>query len=167
MARPVKWQVKKGSRTYWGSYDEVMLDEMAGHRERAYVLWDLDRVERHDVLDWIDCTLRPLSHMYTIEEYRAMEDSGKERSKIWVAGGKGYWCKDNTSRIVWGKGSFRCTKNGWKRNLNRNRNRNRTWNRNWNSNGNGNVQGNGNHDAAQNFSQVVEVQSLANLGFHL
>ncbi len=82
--------------------DSVMLSEAGWLRDRAYVFWDGDRLRSwepggfgDESGDWRD---------YTDAEHKEMMESYHERSKIWQKGGKGYWNKNDTSRIIWPQG---------------------------------------------------------------
>lgn len=96
--------------TDWGPYetwreanadrwlgDSCVFSNTAWLRDRAYVFWDRDRLRNHqggfgeDPGDERD---------YTAAEYEEMIESFHERSKFWQKGGKGYWSKDDTSRIT-------------------------------------------------------------------
>ncbi|KAI1180577.1 hypothetical protein F4777DRAFT_528505 [Nemania sp. FL0916] len=77
----------------------VMLEENAWLRRCAYVFWDWDRIQSHDLLPIFGSLSNPSVSLYTPEEYEIMEESFHERSKIWLEGGLGYWSKGDTSRI--------------------------------------------------------------------
>ncbi|KAH6856899.1 hypothetical protein B0I37DRAFT_86259 [Chaetomium sp. MPI-CAGE-AT-0009] len=72
----------------------VMLDENAWLRERAYVLWDWDRMQSVDLLAVVG-TGQPeevvIGGRFPEEEYEMMFESFKERSKLWLDGHVGYW----------------------------------------------------------------------------
>jgi hypothetical protein len=42
----VAWRTVHGSE----AFQTIMMVDSAGRRERAYVLWDLDRIKRHNML---------------------------------------------------------------------------------------------------------------------
>ncbi|EQB43984.1 hypothetical protein CGLO_17317 [Colletotrichum gloeosporioides Cg-14] len=70
-------------------------------RGRAYLFWDWDRVQRHQYLDLWQ-TARVMIHDTPCPGgIKEMEESFAERSKIWHEGGRGYWSKGDTSRIIW------------------------------------------------------------------
>jgi hypothetical protein len=69
-------------------------------RERAYVLWDGERVKKQPGGFGESPTYVTL-YNHTTRDYNEMYISFRERSKIWREGGTGYWSKGDTSRIVW------------------------------------------------------------------
>lgn len=79
----------------------VMLSTNSGLRERGYVLWDWDRMERYNMIELFQNIPNRASHAHTDEDYEEMEASFDQRSKIWQKGGSGYWRKGDTSKIVW------------------------------------------------------------------
>lgn len=85
----------------WGAW--VMLGEHAGRRKRAYVFWDLERLERFDLSRVFEGLSREEANPWTPsnEEQEQMERSWRERSKIWVRCGRGYWGEGDLSRIDW------------------------------------------------------------------
>lgn len=66
----------------------AMLLDNGGRRERAYVLWDWERVESRGLLRAFEDAPEP-EHWSGDED--AMLRSFEERSKIWQIGGKGFW----------------------------------------------------------------------------
>ncbi|KAH8648449.1 hypothetical protein BX600DRAFT_475279 [Xylariales sp. PMI_506] len=92
-----------GPRVVWCAihaddpFDLIMMDNDAGLRERAYVLWDLDRVQRYGLIRVFENTPNEPSHMYSLDDkaYIEMQDSFHERSKLWRTGRSGYWSKDD------------------------------------------------------------------------
>ncbi|KAH8688370.1 hypothetical protein BGZ61DRAFT_41692 [Ilyonectria robusta] len=85
------------SRNSW-----VMAEFKAGLRERAYVLWDNDRMDHLGMLDLYEFAPEDPSHMcHHEEEYSKMQKSFEERSQIYRQGGRGYWSPNDTSRIEW------------------------------------------------------------------
>ncbi len=92
---------REANADYWLS-DSCMSSDAAWLRERAYVFWDEDRLRNHqdgfgeDPGDRRDCTKA---------EHEDMLESFDERSKVWQKGGKGYWSRDDTSRIIWPRGA--------------------------------------------------------------
>ena len=78
-----------------------MLSEAAWLRERAYVFWDGNRLRNHpDGLGEDPGDRRG----YTKAEHEDMMESFDERSKVCQKGGKGYWSKNDTSRVMWPRG---------------------------------------------------------------
>lgn len=77
----------------------LMFDADAWLRERAYVLWDRDRMQKQ----FNDSFGEDPGHQadYTGQDYEDMLESFGERSKIWQKGAHGYWSKGDTSRILW------------------------------------------------------------------
>lgn len=76
----------------------VMVSDNTWLRERAYVLWDEDRV-RSPKDGFGD---NPGDQdTYTEQEFEDMLDSFDERAEIWEKGGRGYWSKGDTSRVSW------------------------------------------------------------------
>ena len=81
--------------------DSCMLSEAAWLRERAYVFWDGNRLRNHpDGLGEDPGDRRG----YTKAEHEDMMESFDERSKVCQKGGKGYWSKNDTSRVMWPRG---------------------------------------------------------------
>jgi hypothetical protein len=79
--------------------ESVMFGDDAWLRERAYVFWDRDRIQQRFKDGFGE---EPGDRVgYTEQEYEDMLESFDERSKIWQKGGKGFWSKGDTSRIVW------------------------------------------------------------------
>jgi hypothetical protein len=91
------WRVayKDLSRSAW-----VMLGN-TGLRERAYVLWDQDRLLRYNMLELFENAPKDLELLTAEDGYDNMLESFEERSNIWQEGGRGYWSADDKSRIVW------------------------------------------------------------------
>ncbi|KAF4831846.1 hypothetical protein CGCTS75_v004910 [Colletotrichum tropicale] len=84
-----------------GGFVSLLWDGSDWLRGRAYLFWDWDRVQRHQFLDLWQ-TARVMRHDTPCpEDTKEMEESFAERSKIWHEGGRGYWSKGDTSRIVW------------------------------------------------------------------
>lgn len=71
-------------------------------RERAYVLWDGERMQKQ-AGGFGEDPKYETSFGYTKQDYKDMYDSFEERSRIWLRGAAGYWSKSDTSRIVWGQ----------------------------------------------------------------
>lgn len=80
-----------------------------GFRERAYVLWDKDRLQQYNLLELFAGAL-PKSEL-ELEDSEAEHDimikSFDERSKIWQKAGRGYWSQGDETRIVWRKSTSR------------------------------------------------------------
>ena len=71
----------------------VMHEEHAWFRERAYVLWDWNRMQSVELLAVIGAG-PPTEAMFggfDLEEFNKMEESFRERSKLWQEGCSGYW----------------------------------------------------------------------------
>ncbi|OTA99707.1 hypothetical protein M426DRAFT_268916 [Hypoxylon sp. CI-4A] len=69
--------------------------------DRAYVFWDWDRLQQHNLLELFG---GPMMYSKTYPNKEALDemfDSFQKRSEIWQKGGSGYWSKDDTSRIVY------------------------------------------------------------------
>ncbi|KAI1658971.1 hypothetical protein F4813DRAFT_355275 [Daldinia decipiens] len=79
----------------------VMLTNNYGLRERAYVFWDLDRIETYDMMKLFENTPEDSELQRAYDDMDEMRESFEERSKIWQKGGSGYWSKNDASRIVW------------------------------------------------------------------
>lgn len=92
------WRVafKDLPRSMW-----VMLTKNSGLRERAYVFWSLDRLERYDLLELFKNAPDDSELLRAVNGWGDMFKSFEERSKIAQRGGSGYWSKDDESRIVW------------------------------------------------------------------
>jgi hypothetical protein len=90
------WRLVHGDvpRDCWIAYNPN-----SGLRERAYLMWDLDRLERHNMLQTFP-NVPEVADRFTDEEYQDMQDSFKVRDDIWEAGGMGYWSKDDASKMV-------------------------------------------------------------------
>ncbi|KIH94843.1 hypothetical protein SPBR_03867 [Sporothrix brasiliensis 5110] len=84
-------------------HSSLMMYHNAGFRERAYVLWDEDRLKRYSLLGLFtgNAPESELELEDTIEEHDVMEASFDARSEIYQKGGQGYWSKDDENRIVW------------------------------------------------------------------
>ena len=85
----------------WRS-ESVMAPDTVWLRERAYVLWDGERVQKQTG-GFGQNPNYETPYGYTVHHYEDMYESFRERSKIWRKGGRGYWSKSDTSRIVWEK----------------------------------------------------------------
>lgn len=75
------------------------------HRQWGYVMWDHDRLSALGVLDrpWIstDMVEYPLpSYLYSFLNPE-VQKSWDRRREIHEAGGRGYWAKQDETRIVW------------------------------------------------------------------
>lgn len=78
--------------------DSCMLSDAAWLRKRAYVFWDGGRLRNHPGGLGED----PGGERdYTMAEHEEMMQSFDERSKFWLKGGRGYWSKNDTSRITY------------------------------------------------------------------
>ncbi len=79
--------------------ESLMCYRDAWLRERAYVFWDQDRMQKQ----FKDGFGGNPGHRfyYTEQEFEEMRESFRKRSKIWQKGGTGYWARGDTSRIVW------------------------------------------------------------------
>lgn len=88
------WDLHKGR---W-----AMLKENDWLRERAYVLWDLERLEGNGMLEDV-ITDAPEGSTLRGEEvgFRRMQESFEERWLVAIEGGWGYWSVGDTSRIIW------------------------------------------------------------------
>lgn len=78
-----------------------MFSETAGLRERAYVLWEMERMERHMMLKVLEGVPETPNQAYSDGKFDDMQQSFEQRSKIWQKGGLGYLRKNNTSKIAW------------------------------------------------------------------
>lgn len=72
-----------------------------GLRERAYVLWDSDRLHREGLLEAFQNIGEFSTRQHTDEEQDAMVYSWEERSSIWRKGGSGFWYEGDESTISW------------------------------------------------------------------
>ncbi|KND92089.1 hypothetical protein TOPH_03424, partial [Tolypocladium ophioglossoides CBS 100239] len=81
--------------------DWLMLSDDAWLRERAYVLWDLERIQTHHLLELFGGSPQSPGPVYHDEDLEEMQESFDERSNIWQRGGSGYWSKGDYSMIVW------------------------------------------------------------------
>lgn len=99
-----------GPRIAWSTLHKeetlpaIMLDNAAGLRERAYVFWDSERMERYEMLRVFDRAPADSSHAWDYTNktaYTEMQKSFDERSRIWQSGGRGYWSEGDESRILW------------------------------------------------------------------
>lgn len=79
----------------------VMAGYTTGLRERAYVLWDNDRMDKYCMLELYGSVPEVSSHMCHEDEFSNMQKSFEDRSQIWRKGGRGYWSPKDTSRIEW------------------------------------------------------------------
>ncbi|KAI0383085.1 hypothetical protein F5Y04DRAFT_287634 [Hypomontagnella monticulosa] len=85
----------------WPPSEWNMLDSNAEVRERAYVFWDLDRIEKYGMLELFENPPEGAEIYQVHGDFDEMHESFEERSKIWQRGGSGYWSKNDESRIVW------------------------------------------------------------------
>ncbi|TGJ78685.1 hypothetical protein E0Z10_g10076 [Xylaria hypoxylon] len=81
--------------------DWVLCHDHARLRDRAYVLWDSERIREYKMLQFFE-DLRESPNeseddLVLFEAFQKMQHSFKERSKIWLDGGRGYW--DNGDSI--------------------------------------------------------------------
>ncbi|EHK16882.1 uncharacterized protein TRIVIDRAFT_206460 [Trichoderma virens Gv29-8] len=79
----------------------AMLTNNAGLRERAYVFWDVERLERCGLLSLFEDVSEDSELLSANKDFDGMYESFEERSRIWQKGGLGYWSNDGESRIVW------------------------------------------------------------------
>jgi len=74
-------------------------------RDRAYVLWDLDRLREFNLSKlghWLEGDPIPRLRYYKPGEYDDMVKSFRERRRIFLKGGTGYWRKgDDVSGVVY------------------------------------------------------------------
>ena len=83
----------------WIREASLMFDDDAWLRERAFLFWDRDRLQKQFEDGFgKEPEDRPGP---TKQEHEEMIESFDERSKIWQKGGTGYWARGDTSRIVW------------------------------------------------------------------
>ncbi|KAK1846592.1 major facilitator superfamily transporter multidrug resistance [Colletotrichum chrysophilum] len=79
----------------------LLMDGNDWLRECAYLFWDWDRVRRYQLSGlWQHAPVR-MPYTKCGANIKEMKESFVERSKIWDEGGRGYWSKGDTSRIVW------------------------------------------------------------------
>ncbi|KAK1985820.1 hypothetical protein LZ30DRAFT_707208 [Colletotrichum cereale] len=81
----------------------LMLQDNGWLRDRAYVFWDWDRIERHHLLEVFQSSSDISRPGYSDQEWQEMQESFDERSLIWQKGGSGYWSKGDVSRVEWPK----------------------------------------------------------------
>ncbi|KAI0897554.1 hypothetical protein F4806DRAFT_462652 [Annulohypoxylon nitens] len=86
---------------HWPRSAWVMLSNNSGLRERAYVFWDLDRIETYGMLKLFENTPEDSELQRAYDDIDEMHESFEERSKIRQKGGSGYWKKNDESRIIW------------------------------------------------------------------
>lgn len=83
----------------------VMMKQNSWLRERAYVLWDMERLERDGLLGLIEDAPED-GELQQMERGRdVMWESFRERSEIWQKGGLGRWNRGDLSGIVWPEGT--------------------------------------------------------------
>lgn len=92
------WRVAFG---YMHGTQWVMMTDHAWLRERAYVLWDMRRLEEYGMLEVIENAPEDSALIEAEKDLEDMQESFVERSRIWNKGGRGYWSKGDTSKIVW------------------------------------------------------------------
>lgn len=83
-----------------GAWDMRML-EHAWLRERAYVLWDMRRLGEHGMLGMIEDAPEDSALQDMERDLGSMWESFDERSQVCKKGGRGYWSKGDTSRVIW------------------------------------------------------------------
>jgi hypothetical protein len=71
----------------------LMFDDNAWLRQRGYVFWDWDRMQSIDLLGVIASPPPEAlnSRDITEQDWKTMQESFLERSKVWQSGGSGYW----------------------------------------------------------------------------
>lgn len=79
----------------------VMSESANAMRARAYVLWDLERLEEYELLQSYKAVQCYSDEIDTDEAEEYMEHSWHERSLIWREGGRGFWYEDDRSQIRW------------------------------------------------------------------
>lgn len=83
------------------------LDDHRRFRQRGYVMWDLTRLLRWKFFTLpvrIQALERSSGYLERLEkeaEVKKQMDSWKERSRIWLKGGRGWWALGDESRIQW------------------------------------------------------------------
>lgn len=80
------------------------MDNEAWLRERGYVFWDWERIVEHNLAKVITELGHEVDDPFDDQELEDMEESWDERSLVWQKGGRGYWSKDDLSRIEWPPG---------------------------------------------------------------
>ncbi|KAI1212719.1 uncharacterized protein F4807DRAFT_347655 [Annulohypoxylon truncatum] len=85
----------------WPRSAWVMLAHLSALRERAYVFWDLDRIEIYRMRALFNDAPANSELQRAYHDLDEMRESFEERSRIWQKGGSGYWSKNDESRIVW------------------------------------------------------------------
>lgn len=70
-------------------------------RARAYVLWDLERLEEYQLLQSFKAVECYSEEILTDEAEEYMEHTWHERSLIWREGGRGFWYENDRSQIYW------------------------------------------------------------------
>ncbi|MCJ1399993.1 hypothetical protein MMC11_003196 [Xylographa trunciseda] len=80
----------------------VLAEPHRGLRERGYVMWDSERLQRWGFFRAPWKRGREV-RFDPVEEYEAMLRSFEERPKIYRRGGRGWWREGDESRVVWEK----------------------------------------------------------------
>lgn len=72
-------------------------------RQRGYVMWDDWRLQKWNLFSepFSDRNYPPLRNELTEERQREIKESWERRSEIYRRGGRGWWSKDDESKIVW------------------------------------------------------------------
>ena len=76
-------------------------------RRQGYVFWDLDRLEKSDLLEkpFTDLALTNTDYDDDLigegADHDDMEDSYNKRHQIWKRGGRGWWSRDDETRVQW------------------------------------------------------------------
>jgi hypothetical protein len=102
----VKADTDPGPYEAWrrGDLDSTLEDALVwpgiAWLRHAYVLWDEGRVQNQADGIFGDAP-QEYEDGYAEQEYKEMPQSFAERSKIWQKGGRGYWSKGDTSRVIW------------------------------------------------------------------
>lgn len=82
----------------WPQSAWVMLTNNYGLRERAYVFWALERLEKYGMLELFEDATEAPSVQHTDKDFDDMQESFRERSKVWQKGGAGYWSRDGSGQ---------------------------------------------------------------------
>ena len=92
----------------WANQDElpdrfIFAWDKALLRKRGYVMWDRARIAEDNMMDIFKkiMSVPPPSLEPMQDEWDEMQMTFEERSRIWQRGGRGFWSKEDESKIVW------------------------------------------------------------------
>ncbi|KAK2748554.1 hypothetical protein FQN57_000689 [Myotisia sp. PD_48] len=85
----------------------AMWFQLRAFRDAAYVMWDDARIERWDDGHGLGVfsSIPPLSNLSSIKAIEEQRQSFIRRDKLWMEGARGWWSRDDESKVVYNNGS--------------------------------------------------------------